>query len=131
MLVSEHLWSNITPLQLLSLASLVSCMSHLRQPQICSSYLAKHIHPLLLILPLFPLLTSFNSFFPPVRLLYTCPPNLMFSSSCQPQSVGFHVPSTSYHLCHGSGWPALLLPGPCQREESPYYVNYDCRGYVW
>lgn len=66
----------------------------------------------------------------PLSYTYNCPPNLIFSPLTLPQSVGFHVPPTPYHLCHGTGWPALLLLGPSQREEIPHNIHFYRRGFV-
>lgn len=67
---------------------------HVLAPQIHISYLANHIRLLSLILPLSPLLTSFNYSSPLVPLphSYNCHPNLVFSSPLYPSLLGSMFP---------------------------------------
>lgn len=108
----------------------------------CSTFLplccpVAHLSSYNLQFTLFP--SSFSSLPCPQSRLSSCNTNLSRQLPSKfdvfiptlPQSVGFHVPPTPYHLCDGTRWPALLLFGTRQREESPSNLHCRCWGHVW
>ena len=132
MLALEYPWTNIMPLLLYSAARLVSCCTFAFPKSPLTPILAIIFISFCYFFPFSPLLTSFNFFLPSSSsTLYQLSLQSDVFFPTPSQSVGFHVPPPPNHLCHGSGWPTLLLPGPCQREESPYNIHCDCWGYVW